>query len=244
MKKLLFIIGLFLIIIVSPLLAQEKEFRKANVGAGFTIYSLSGGNNNYGGTINAFNLKGEQKFYQGIWAGLNYTYGTGSVKFNNLNYSDARLINLDIYMKIPFNYAAESEAQEKNLPPPPEHPFHVFFGYKNTSLSSNDIGAGKVNWENVDGMGIGIGTNYKMESVDIYGLLAVYPKMKVDNVNASVPQTAQASSKIWAYQAGVKVPLKWNENAYVNLGFQGENHVYNNTTLVYSGLLLGVSLKF
>lgn len=223
--------------IILPVFAEE-DYRQLNVEFSFAPTNFSGGNvAGYGGSLNELRLRVDKRFYQGVWAGACFTYGNGTL---GGRYTNAVLNDWEFYLKVPFNYQAEVEAERKNLPSPPESPLYFSFGYKSALLTSNDL-QGNLTWEDGHGPGLGVGLDYPLESVYVYGYVALYPRMLVRSASTA---NANAFYKDWVYEAGVKVPLKWGDNVFAGIGYRGETHIYSNVNLVRGGLEGTLTWKF
>lgn len=234
MKKNVFLLFIILLILsVSFPALAEGDYRTGNIELSFSPTNISGGDApGFGGNLTEIIFKGEKRFYQGVWGGFNFTYGNGNVTFNNTTYSNARLNDWELYIKVPFNYQAEVEAERKNIPPPPESPLHFIFGYKSALLNSDDTN-GNFTWEDGQGAGLGIGFEYPLESTYVYGSLSIYPRMQVKSLSNA---NTSAVYKDWVYRAGIKVPLKWQDNVYAGIGIRGETHKYANVSLSRIGV--------
>ena len=231
-----------LVMAILPVMAQETEYDNISIEFNYSPLNLTGGNG-FNADLTMFNVQAEGRIYRGLKLGCSYCWATaGSGSFNGLSQGNVNYYDVEAYIKVPMNLSSLSAAYDEGVVGKAENPFYFLIGWKNHQLNSSGPPFNtNFNWENGNGVGVGLGVDAMFEGIGVYGLFGYYPSMNASNVPNAV-QGVSYTFRDMVYRAGLRFKLR--ENIEAQVGYRGENHVYANTELHYSGVTGGIHFKF
>ncbi|MDO5297652.1 MAG: hypothetical protein Q4F00_13675 [bacterium] len=201
-------------------------------------------------------LSGEGRVFQGFILGASYAIGDGS-KLNVVGNSgggmldayqctDPKYRDLEVYVKIPFNFQDFADADRVVGPRPKMSPFYGYFGYKNTSLRATpptDVTlSGPLNVEASSGVGVGLGADFAFDPVGVYGKFVYYPSMFTHNVAVDT-ETPDGKLYVIEWDAGIRTNFK-DSPIQARIGYHYEQHKAKNIKLKYDGVQFAASAQF
>lgn len=231
--------------IASPVAAAGNGNNEKKTYLELDYYPLKiGDGGGYDANIRGFRAKGELDLYNGLWAGIQYTYGTAdSIKMKGYIYNSAKYEDWEFYFRVPTNLPAMTNAISYGAELPAPSPLSVLLLYKTHSLKSNDQ-AGDIGWENATGAGLGLGYEGGLGGAGktlLYAQVGWFPGMSIQTSSTALKGT-DSMYKGLTYRIGFKFPL--NDYVLFNLGYNGESHTYQTTTLQYSAVVAGLGVRF
>ncbi len=198
----------------------------------------------------------EGRVYKGFILGGNYSFGSGrnmnivgmgvGGNLDVLNCSDPQYKDLELYVKIPFNFESFIESDRVAGPAPAFSPLYGYIGYKNTSLKAHAPVAvaayDKINVETSSGVGIGLGADLAFDPVGVYGQFVYYPCMITKNVGVD-PDVADGKLYVIEWDAGVRSNFK-DSPVQARIGYHYEQHKAKNIKLKYDGVQIAAVAQF
>lgn len=200
-------------------------------------------------------LKGEGKIFRGLLLGGSYAMGSGTnlnvvgVDANGImdviNCKDPDYRDLELYLKIPFNFDAFIDSDRVGGPEPSLAPVYGYIGYKNTCLKANapiDVQTyNKLNIESSSGVGFGLGCDFAFEPVGVYGQFVYYPSMITKNVG--VDGSGDGKLYVFEWDAGVRTNFR-ESPVQARIGYHYEQHQARNIKLNYQGVEFAAVAQF
>lgn len=205
--------------------------------------------------LNAVTLGGEGRVFEGIMFGGNYTRGSsgkldinGVDEFNNpvtFDCKNPQFSDLNLYLKIPFNFQAFADSSRTRDDRPVMSPFYGYVGYKNTCLRStwpDGSGlTGKANIENSSGFGFGLGAEANWDPIGVYGQAVYYPCMLTKNIGLDGQPDGKLN--VWEWDLGLRTHIE-DSPIQGKIGYHWEQHRGSNLRLKYDGFRIGISAEF
>ena len=201
-------------------------------------------------------LSGEGRVFHGFILGGSYAMGNGS----DLNVvgiapgggvldayqcTKPKYRDLEVYVKIPFNFQDFADADRVVGPRPKYSPFYGYIGYKNTSLRATppaDYLTGPLNVESSSGVGLGVGADVAFEPVGVYGRFVYYPSMFTHNVGVD-QEEPDGKLYVIEWDAGIRTNFK-DSPIQARIGYHYEQHKAKNIKLKYDGVQFAATAQF
>lgn len=202
-------------------------------------------------------LSAEGRVFKGFVLGGNYAFGNGDhlnitgtsvssgVK-DTYECTDASYRDFNIYVKIPFNFQAFAEADRVVGPRPCFSPFYGYIGYKDTQLRAtppqSKVMSGPMNVEKASGFGIGIGADFAIDPVGVYGQFVYYPSMSTHHIGADM-EHPDGKLYVMEWDAGIRTNFE-ESPIQARVGYHYEQHKGTNLTMKYDGVQFAATAEF